>query len=215
MSKKFVLMNNFNENSIQKLLEKLEIQSNLEKTRQINVPPDERMLAISKDTGQLIDLILRLLNAKFVLEIGMSVGYSTLWSANVIQKNLGMITTIENNPKKIVMAKNNFSITGIEKSVEIIENNALDAILSMKNNESFLSHFDFILIDADKENIVQYVESVLPLLRIGGIIMVDNMLYPEKYRPEMNKLKSYLNTRQNLHFFTLGVGNGEEIILKI
>lgn len=215
MSKKFVLMNNFNENSIQKLLEKLEIQSNLEKTRQINVPQDERMLAISKDTGQLIDLILRLLNAKFVLEIGMSVGYSTLWSANVIQKNLGMITTIENNQKKIVMAKNNFSIAGIEKSVEIIENNALDAILSMKNNESFLSHFDFILIDADKENIIEYVENVLPLLRIGGIIMVDNMLYPEKYSSDMNKLISYLDTQKNLHFFTLGVGNGEEIILKI
>ena len=210
-----MFMSNSSDDKILQLLEKLEIQSNLEKTRQVSIPQDERMLAISKDTGQLIDLLLRLLDAKFVLEIGMSVGYSTLWSANVIQKNLGMITCIENNPKKISMAKNNFSLAGIEKSVEIIQNNANDAILLLNNDTSLLSHFDFILIDADKENIVQYVESVLPLLRIGGIIMVDNMLYPEKYRPEMNKLKSYLNTRQNLHFFTLGVGNGEEIILKI
>ena len=87
--------------SISKVLEKLEVQSNLEKSKKTNIPPEDRMLAITKDTGELFNMILRLKNAKNMLEIGTSTGYSTIWCAEVISEQSGKIITIEKNPSKI------------------------------------------------------------------------------------------------------------------
>mgnify|MGYP002623135232 FL=1 len=87
------------------VLVKLEKQSSLEKSRQVDVPSDERMLAITKETGELLNMLIRLKNAKNMLEVGMSVGYSTIWCAEAISENDGKIITIEQNPKKIKRAK--------------------------------------------------------------------------------------------------------------
>ena len=67
--------------SISKTLDELETQSLLEKSRKVDVSPENRMLAITKETGELFNMILYLKNAKNMLEIGMSVGYSTIWCA--------------------------------------------------------------------------------------------------------------------------------------
>ena len=63
------------------------------------------MLAITKETGELLNMILRLKNAKNMLEIGMSTGYSTIWCAEYITEQSGKIITIEQNPSKIKRAK--------------------------------------------------------------------------------------------------------------
>ena len=64
---------------ITEILNKLENQSSLEKTHKIDIPPEERMLAITKETGELINMILLITKTKNILEIGTSTGYSTLW----------------------------------------------------------------------------------------------------------------------------------------
>jgi predicted O-methyltransferase YrrM len=78
--------------SISKVLEELEIQSRLEKTRKVDIPQQDRMLAITKETGELLSMILRLKNAKNMLEVGTSTGYSTIWCAEAIsEKQLNKI----------------------------------------------------------------------------------------------------------------------------
>jgi len=64
--------------NISKVLDKLEIQSSLEKTRKVDVAQEDRMLAITKETGELLNMILRLKDAKNMLEIGTSTGYFTI-----------------------------------------------------------------------------------------------------------------------------------------
>ena len=86
--------------SIYKVLEELEIQSTLEKSKKVNIPSEDRMLAITKETGELINMILRLKNAKNMLEVGMSIGYSTIWCAEAISEQSGKIITIEQNQNK-------------------------------------------------------------------------------------------------------------------
>jgi predicted O-methyltransferase YrrM len=75
--------------------------------------------------------------------------------------------------------------------------------------------FDFVLIDADKENIKEYFDLILPMVVIGGVIVSDNMLYPEKYRQDMKKFSDYIKINQNVITTTSPIGNGEEITIKI
>ena len=96
--------------SISKVLDELEAQSTLEKSRTADIPYEDRMLAITKGTGELLNMILRIKNAKNMLEVGMSAGYSTIWCAEVISEQSGKIITIEQNPGKIKREKDNFQI---------------------------------------------------------------------------------------------------------
>jgi predicted O-methyltransferase YrrM len=201
--------------SISKALEELETQSNLEKSRKVDVLPQNRMLAITKETGELLNMILRLKNAKNMLEVGTSTGYSTIWCAEAISENEGKIITIEQNPEKIKRANENFLKAEITNSVIIKQGMALDIIKELNHQEKYQNFFDFVLIDADKENIIEYFDLILPMVSPGGVIVTDNMLYPEKYRPDMKKFSNYLKTNSRLRTITSPIGNGEEITIKV
>ncbi|MGV7226576.1 MAG: O-methyltransferase [Nitrosopumilus sp.] len=202
-------------NQILKVLHELENQSELEKTRKVSVDPQDRMLAITKETGELLNMILRLKKAKNVLEVGTSTGYSTVWCAEAIMENSGKITTIEKNPNKIKRAKENFEKAEILELIEIKEGVAIKILEEMSNQDKNNNFFDFVLIDADKENILEYFDLIFPMVKTGGIIITDNMLYPEKYRPEMEKFSDYLKKNIKVRTITSSIGNGEEITVKI
>ena len=201
--------------SISKVLDELEIQSSLEKARKVDVPQKDRMLAITKETGELLNMILRLKNAKNILEIGTSTGYSTIWCAEAIYEKSGKIITIENNPEKIKRANENFQKAGMVDNITIKEGNAIKILKELNANEKYREFFDFVLIDADKENIREYFDLILPMVPVGGAVITDNMLYPEKYRQEMKKFSEYLKSNSSVRTTTVPIGNGEEITIKI
>ena len=202
-------------NSISKILEELELQSHLEKTRQVVVDPQDRMLAITKETGELFNMILHMKKAKTMLEIGTSTGYSTIWCAEALKNQSGKIITIEQNPSKIKRAKINFRKAQLEENITIMEGTAMQILTELKLNDEYKEYFDFVLIDADKENVIDYFDLILPMVSLGGIIITDNMLYPEKYQESMRKLSEHIKKHQNLKTITSPIGNGEEITLKI
>ena len=199
---------------IRSVLKKLEKRAELEKSEKIQVSHDERMLAISSETGEFFNILLKAIKAKKILEIGMSVGFSTLWFADAILSNNGKIITIEENRDKIAMAKKNFEEAGVSAQIEIQEGKALQILHKLATSESDQQEFDFVFLDADKENNIEYFDLVLPLVRIGGIIATDNILYPEKFRPEMKKFTEYIKSKPNVQTMTLDLGNGEEISIK-
>ena len=201
--------------SIRKVLEELEEQSTLEKSRKVDVLPENRMLAITKETGEMLNMILRLKKAKNMLEVGMSVGYSTIWCAEAIVEQSGNVISIEHNPSKIKRAKDNFLKADIQDSVIIKEGNAMDILKEFSKQEKYKKFFDFVLIDADKENIIKYFDLILPMVSFQGIIITDNMLYPEKYRKDMKKFSNYLKSNPDLVTITSEIGNGEEITIKL
>ncbi|ABX12651.1 O-methyltransferase [Nitrosopumilus maritimus] len=201
--------------AIFEVLEKLEKQSSLEKSRQVNVSSDERMLAITKETGELLNMLIRLKNAKNMLEVGMSVGYSTIWCAEAIIENNGKIITIEQNAKKIQRAKENFQNANVSEHIAIQEGLAMQILQELSLNEDYKVFFDFVLIDADKENVIEYFDMILPMVSVGGVIVTDNMLYPEKYRESMKEYSSHIQAIQNVRTITSPIGNGEEITIKL
>jgi len=201
--------------SIIKIIEGLEEQSRLEKSRSVDVQPEDRMLAITKDTGELLNVILRLTKAKNMLEIGTSVGYSAIWCAEAIFEQSGKIITIEKNPKKIKRAKDNFQKAELSDTITIKEGLAIDVLSEWSERKKNIGFFDFVFIDADKENIIKYFDLIYPMVSIGGVIVTDNMLYPEKYREDMKKFSDYLSKNPKLRTITSPIGNGEEITIKI
>lgn len=201
--------------SIEIVLNELGMQSSLEKSRRVNVIAENRMLAITKETGEMLNIILRLNNAKNILEIGTSTGYSTIWCAEAISDNLGEIITIEQNPNKIKRAKENFQKSELSDRISIKEGLAMNTLKELNSQEKYEGFFDFVFIDADKENIIEYFDLIFPMVSTNGIIVTDNMLYPEKYRPDMKKFSDYLKTNPRLRTITSPIGNGEEITIKI
>ena len=98
-----------------KVLNELEKQSALERSGLTEISHEDSMLAITGDTGKFFSILLSSMNAKKILEVGTSVGYSTLWIAYSLYQNeenshlpKGSITTIDNNPLKTKKATTNF-----------------------------------------------------------------------------------------------------------
>jgi predicted O-methyltransferase YrrM len=201
--------------SISKVLDELETQSILEKSRKSDVPHEDRMLAITKETGELLNMILRLKNARNMLEVGMSTGYSTIWCAEAISVQSGKIITIEQNPSKIKRAKENFQKAGVIDTITIKEGLAMQVLTELSLQQRYKDFFDFVLIDADKENVKEYFDLIFPMVSAGGVIVTDNMLYPEKFRQDMKKFSDYLRKNPKLRTITSPIGNGEEITIKL
>ena len=200
--------------NIKSVLKKLGKRSELEKSEKIQVNHDERMLTISNETGEFFNILLKAMNAKKILEVGMSVGFSTLWFADAILANNGIIITIEENQDKIARAQKNFEEAGVSAQIKIQKGSALQILHKLATSESEQQQFDFVFLDADKENNIEYFDLVLPLVRVGGIIATDNILYPEEFRPEMKKFTEYIKSKPNVQTMTLDLGNGEEISIK-
>ncbi len=201
--------------SISKVLDELDAQSTLEKSKKVNIPSEDRMLAITKDTGELLNMILRLKNAKNMLEVGMSTGYSTIWCAEAISEQSGKIITIEKNQSKIKRAKENFQKAGVMDIITIKNGLAIQILTEMNLQQKYSDFFDFVLIDADKENVIEYFDLIFPMVSVGGVIVTDNMLYPKKFRKDMKKFSDYLKKNQKLRTITSPIGNGEEITIKL
>lgn len=192
------------------VLERLESESRLERSR--DTPPEDRMLAITRDTGEFYNMLLRLSGARDVLEIGMSVGYSTVWFAEAVRDAGGHITTIEQNPSKIRRAGANFDEAGVSDIISIIQGTALDMLEGMVAGGK---RFDFVFIDADKENVAMYFDLALAILNPGGVIGVDNMHHPERFREHMGEFDRHVRSHAGIQALTLHLGNGQELIRKI
>jgi len=210
-----------------KVLNELEKQSALERSGSTEISHEESMLAITDDTGEFFSILLSSMNAKRILEVGTSVGYSTLWIAYSLYRNKEnsrlskrSITTIDNNQLKIKKATTNFSNAGVSDIIEIIEGNAIDVLKQLSNNinqnpDDQSQYFDFIFLDADKENLPEYFDLAISMVKKGGIIVTDNVLYPEEYRPSMSKYIEHIRKKDFVQSVTVPIGHGEELSLKI
>lgn len=118
-------------------------------------------------------LLARAAGAGRVLEIGTLGGYSTTWLARAVGTG-GRVVSLEIDPEHARVARANLDRAGVGDWVEI-RVGAADASLRALRSESVPS-FDFAFIDADKPGSVGYLRAVLELIRVGGLIVVDNVV---------------------------------------
>ncbi|WCJ42634.1 Caffeoyl-CoA O-methyltransferase [Euphorbia peplus] len=130
----------------------------------------------ASDAGQLIALLLKMVNAKKTIELGVFTGYSLLLTALTIPSD-GKITAIDVNRETYEVGLPIIKKAGVEHKINFIESPALpilDQLLKHKENEG---SYDFAFVDADKENYKNYHEKLIKLIKIGGIIAYDNTLW--------------------------------------
>ena len=199
------------------MIEKLEKKSDYEQKHKNDILEKDRMLAITPDTGKFYNLLLKSIGAKRVLEIGLSHGYSTLWFADaVLLKNSqdSCVITIENDLSKIKIAEENFAKADIENVVTIKQGDGIDVLNEMLesfNKTHQKAYFDFVFIDADKENSIKYFELCFPMVRKNGMIAADNILDMK----EMEDYVKYVKNRSDIQTITLQIGWGQELSLKL
>ena len=199
---------------IQTVLNRIEQQEKLEQEYPNRIPNSEKVLAIGRDTGIFYNILLQSIKAKNILEIGMSTGYSTIWFAEAISKNNGKIITIDHDKKKIERATQNFEEAGLRNLIEIHHGDALEVISSIKDGIHSSEFFDFIFIDADKERYIQYFDNVLPILKKGGLIAADNILFPERFQKFTKPYVEHVRKNPLIKSVTLPIDNGEELSFK-
>ena len=201
---------------IQNVLSRLEKDIDYENSHRDEVPSEKRLNCISKNIGTFYNIMLKSIHAKNILEIGMSVGYSGLWFADAIMSNTqdGQIITIDREQFKIDSATRNFEEAGVSSLIKIREGEARKILHEIKE-EFGENYFDFIFIDADKESYIEYFDLCLPLVRKGGIIGADNILFPERFNEMMEDYLSHVRSNPNVQSVTVPIDNGEEITFKL
>jgi predicted O-methyltransferase YrrM len=204
---------------IQNVLSRLEKDIDYENSHRDEIPSEKRLNCISKNIGMFYNILLKSINAKKILEIGTSVGYSGLWFADVVMSNTqsesnGKIITIEREKFKIDNATQNFEEAGVGSLIKIREGEARKILREIKEEFSE-NYFDFIFIDADKESYIEYFDLCLPLVRKGGIIGADNILFPERFNEMMADYLSHVRSKSNVQSVTVPIDNGEEVTIKI
>jgi len=201
---------------IQNVLSRLEKDIDYENSHRNEIPGEKRLNCISKNIGTFYNILLKSINAKKILEIGMSVGYSGLWFADAIMSNTqdGQIITIDKEKFKIDNATRNFEEAGVSSLIKIREGEARKILHEIKE-EFGENYFDFIFIDADKESYIEYFDLCLSLVRKGGIIAADNILFPERFNEMMADYLSHVRNNPNVQSVTVPIDNGEEVTIKL
>ncbi|MFB5647866.1 MAG: O-methyltransferase [Candidatus Nitrosomaritimum aestuariumsis] len=203
------------DSKIDLVLQRIEEQEKFEQENPHEIPNSEKVLAIGRNTGIFYNILLHTMKAKNILEIGMSTGYSTMWFANAISKTNGNIITIDFDQKKIERAKKNFDEAKVNDFIEIRNGDAIEVLSEISQEKNFQNFFDFVFIDADKERYIQYFDSVLPLVKTGGIIGADNILYPERFQKFTIPYVEHVRKNPKIKSVTIPIDNGEELSLKL
>ncbi|MBA0764418.1 hypothetical protein Gotri_013773 [Gossypium trilobum] len=138
-------------------------------------------MSTAPDSGQLMGMLLKLINAKKTIEIGVYTGYSLLLTALSIPHD-AMIIAIDPNKETYEIGLPIIQKAGVEHKINFIESQALPVLDKLLQNLSTKypdneGSFDFAFVDADKENYLNYHERLLKLVKVGGLIVFDNTLW--------------------------------------
>lgn len=127
---------------------------------------------VPRKTGILLNTFIKMMNAKSVLEIGTSNGYSGLWLSKALKETGGRLTTIEFYDKRQSIAIENFKTCRVMDIVRPLQGSACEILESLDESEKF----DFVFIDACKKEYVKYFELVKPHLTQKAMIVADNII---------------------------------------
>lgn len=164
---------------------------------------------------EFICLLLRLINPIKILEIGTAVGYSAINFALELDENVN-IKTIERNEKMYAKAIDNIASVDLSDKIEVILADATEYLPNLKEE----GKYDVVFIDAAKGQYLKFLENAIRLVKDGGVIIADNVLFKgrvlsdyneHKHRTAVNRLRDYIaiiNEDERLKSTVLDIGDG-------
>ncbi len=200
-------------NFARNLYEFNEKQEKLEK-----IALENRIPIITREVLKYMVFLAENIKAKNILEIGTATGFSGIFLAEICKKNNGKLTTIEIDEERYLKANENFKEFKLSEYINSIHDDAMNVLPNMTEK------FDFIFIDASKNKYEDFYNHSYSLLREGGIIFIDNIMFrgyvaeddvPKKYKTMVRNLKKFINYLNDKYNFTLlPFGDGVGIVIK-
>ena len=132
------------------------------------------VMQIAPDQGQFMALLIKLMNAKRTLEVGVFTGYSSLWVALALPED-GQVIACDQSAEWTAIAQRYWQEAGVANKIDLRLAPALETLEALMQSGQ-AGTFDFAFIDADKRNYPHYYDYCLKLLRPGGLIAIDNVL---------------------------------------
>lgn len=146
---------------------------------------------VSRVIGSLLALLVGVVRAHRVLEVGTLGGYSAIHMARALPED-GRLVTIEANPRSAEVARANFARAGLVRRIDLRVGRALDLLPGLVDEGHA---FDLAFIDADKENNSAYADWAATLVRPGGLVIVDNVVREGRITDEASRDPQLLGTR--------------------
>ncbi|PVG02812.1 S-adenosyl-L-methionine-dependent methyltransferase [Serendipita vermifera] len=144
-----------------------DLQNTLLRSQESGLPD----IAVSDAQGKFLNLYVKSIKAKRVIEVGTLGGYSTIWIAKALPAD-GEVISFELDPKHVAVARQNVEAAGLTSKVKIVEGPAVETLAQVPSSPQF----DLAFIDADKPNNLNYFKQAERLVRPGGVIIVDNVV---------------------------------------
>lgn len=163
-----------------------------------------RVPIVSQDVARFIELLLKIIKPKNILEIGSAIGYSSLIMSKASDAN---ILTIEKDEETFKLLKENLKKYDTDNKIKAINDDAINALKSMDKEEKF----DFCFIDANKSQYEEYLNLVYDLTRDNALILIDNILFRgfvakdednKRYRTIIKNLKNFIEDVKSDKRFT-------------
>lgn len=213
-------------------MDKIIISNQLEYLSSFRNPPDtliEEMEAFAKQhnvpilswqSAEFLEQLVILKNPRRVLELGTAIAYSTIRIARRL-KGKSVVHSIEKSSDNISVAKDFISKSGLTAKIKLLEGDAVNVMPQLKKK------YDIIFLDADKEDYKRLFDYSLVLLRKGGLMVVDNLLWhgyaastrvPLQYKESTNHIREFnllFMNQPNLKTSIIPVGDGIGLGLKI
>ena len=145
------------------------------KLRQLTAAMPNSSMQIAAEQGQFLAMIAKLIGAKRTIEIGTFTGYSALWVALAMPRD-GKVIACDVNAEWTAIARRHWDEAGVGEKIELRLAPAAETLEGLEA-EGRKSQFDLVFIDADKGGYDAYYEGALRLLRSGGVIVFDNVLW--------------------------------------
>lgn len=170
----------------------------------VDYAESNRVPIVSQDVARFIELLLKIIKPKNILEIGSAIGYSSLIMYKASDAN---ILTIEKDEETFKLLKENLKKYDTDNKIKAINDDAINALKSMDKEEKF----DFCFIDANKSQYEEYLNLVYDLTRDNALILIDNILFRgfvakdednKRYRTIIKNLKKFIEDVKSDKRFT-------------
>lgn len=166
---------------------------------------DEFLLPVGRDTAVFMTTLLKSAEAKAVLEIGSSFGYSTIWLADAVRATGGKLTTLELAANKQAHAKEMIARAKLSDYVDFRLGDARALIAELKGP------FDFVLLDLWKDLYIPCFDLVYPKLADGAFVIADNMIAPASSVPQATQYRRHIHAKDDMDTVLLPIGSGVEV----
>jgi predicted O-methyltransferase YrrM len=181
----------------------------------------QAVMQIAPDQGQFMGLLVQLLGVKKAIEVGTFTGYSSLVMALAMPAD-GRLITCDMNPQDTAIAQRYWAAAGVSNKIDLRLGKAINTLENLLA-QGAANTFDLAFIDADKSSYLQYYEACLELLRPGGLILIDNVLWSgqvadlnitDKRTTILRELNLKIHQDDRVNISLLPVGDGLTLAMK-